>query len=76
MWKKKRGLKKLKSKIENEELICLKTDKSGKLTMMKREEYSKLGKDCKDEEINREEVRTIERRVNEHTRICIMILNC
>ena len=35
---KKRGLKKLKSRIENKELVCLKTDKSGKLTLMKREE--------------------------------------
>ena len=71
----KRGLKKLKSRIENKELVCLKTDKSGKLTLMKREEYSKIGKDCVDREIGREEIKSIERRVNEHTRIWAKILN-
>ena len=71
----KRGLKRLKSRIENKEIVCIKTDKSGKLTLMKRDEYAKLGKSCPDKEINREELRIIERRINEHTRMWTKILN-
>ena len=71
----KRGLRKLKSRIENKEILCLKTDKSGKLTLMRRDEYAKLGRGCPDKEINREESRVIERRVNEHTRVWTKILN-
>ena len=33
----KRGLRKLKSRIENKEILCMKTDKSGKLILIKRE---------------------------------------
>ena len=36
-WCEKRGLKKLKSRIENKELLCIKTDKSGQLTLINRE---------------------------------------
>ena len=61
--------------LENQEIVCLKTDKSGKLTLINREDYAKLGKGCPDKEINREELRTIERRVNEHTRFWTRILN-
>ena len=40
----KRGLKKLRKRIDNKEIIVMKTDKSGKLTHMKREKYLELGK--------------------------------
>ena len=43
--------------------------------MIKREEYAKLGRSCPDREINREELRIIERRINEHTRMWTKILN-
>ena len=56
--KEKRGLKKLRKRIQENELVVLKTDKSGKLTVMKREDYYKLGiEDSKgDIEICREEM--------------------
>jgi len=55
--------------------LCLKTDKSGKITLIKREDYEKLGKGGPDKQISREENRVIERRVNELTRIWTKILN-
>ena len=62
-------------KIENKEIICIKTDKSGKLTLINRDAYAKLNSDYPDREINREEQRILERRVNEHTRFWTKILN-
>ena len=38
-----RGLKSLKLRIKNKELVELKTDKSGKLCVATREEYVKMG---------------------------------
>jgi len=74
-WCEKRGLRSLKKRIENKELIYVKTDKSGKLTLMNRNEYAKLGDGSPDKEIKREEVRKIERKINEHTRMWTKILN-
>jgi len=53
-WCEKRCLRSLKKRIENKELICVKTDKSGKLTLMNREEYAALGKGCQDKERDKE----------------------
>ena len=47
-----RGLRKLKKRISNEEIIILKTDKSGKLAVMKRENYLKMGLEkCRDDKL-------------------------
>ena len=72
-----RGLRKLKKRIENHEILTLKTDKSGKMTVINRDEYEKMGKDsCKnDREINRDEHRNIEKRINEHSRFWCRMLN-
>ena len=75
--KQNRGLRKLKQRIKDNELVILKTDKSGKLIAMKREDYEKLGKDkCRqDKKIKREEIRRIERRINEQTKMWCKMLN-
>ena len=55
----------------------LKTDKSGKLTVISRNEYEKLGKEkCKeDRKLNRTEIRRIERRINEHSKWWCKMIN-
>ena len=62
-----RGLRKLQKRIKNHEILKLKTDKSGKLTVINREEYNKMGlENCKtDREVTREEHKTVEKRINE-----------
>ena len=73
----KRGLKKLKTRIKDNELIVLKTDKSGKLTLIKREQYLKIGENMnkQDRMITRKELKDIERDINNHTRVWAKILN-
>ena len=65
-----RGLRKLRKRVQNKSIVVLKTDKSGKLTTMKRELYEKMGLDnCKkDKPISRKDVVKIERRLNEQVR--------
>ena len=65
-----RGLNKLKKRIRNRELVAIKTDKSGKLTVMDRGKYEALGKElnANDIEIDRRELRKIEGRINSHTK--------
>ena len=72
-----KGLRKLKKRIRNREIVILKTDKSGKLAPMSREKYEKMGKEKvkNDEKIDRTEVRRIERRMNEQVVMWSKILN-
>ena len=72
-----RGLRKLKKRVANKEIVILKTDKSGKLIPMKRDIYEKLGGDkCKlDRKLDRDELRKIERRLNEQSKFWTKILN-
>ena len=60
--KEMRGLRKLRKRVQNKSIVVLKTDKSGKLTIMKRELYEKMGlENCKnDRPIRRKDVITIE----------------
>ena len=55
----------------------VKTDKSGKITLIKREKYLELGKrqNTNDKKISREELRVIERKINEHTKMWLKVLN-
>ena len=73
----RRGLRKLKKRIDNHEIIVLKTDKSGKLTVINRNEYEKLGKEMnkEDRKLERDEIRRIERRINEHSKWWCKMLN-
>ena len=70
-------MKKLRQRIKDNEIVVLKTDKSGRLTLMNRDNYYKLGvEDSKgDRVINREEMRNIEKRTNEHMRLWCKITN-
>ena len=71
------SLRKLQKRIRNKEIVVLKTDKSGKLTVMKRKEYEKMGLENSenDQKIDRKELRTIEKRLNDQVRFWTRILN-
>ena len=72
-----RGLRKLRKRIANHEILVLKTDKSGKLAVINRDYYTKLGLDkCReDRRIDRESVRQIERRINDQSKFWVRMLN-
>ena len=72
-----RGLRKLRKRVQNNEILVLKTDKSGKLTVIDREQYTKMGiqKCSQDRKIDRCEHRSIERKINDHTKFWCRILN-
>jgi len=67
----------LLKRIKDGEILVLKTDKSGKLTLISREKYLELGKreNRVDQKIERDELRRIERRLNEYTRMRAKIVN-
>ena len=64
----KDGLKSLQRRMKSQEIIILKTDKSGKLCVTNREEYLRMGKDHteKDIEVDRKQVIEIEKQLNGH----------
>ena len=66
----KNGLKSLKKRMTNEEIIVMKTDKSGKFVVTTPENYIKMGEEHtkKDEEVSWDEVREKERIVSQHTK--------
>jgi len=72
-----RGLRKLRKRIKNKEILAIKTDKSGKLTVIKRDLYEKLGNEkCKqDRVIDDQEHRRIEKRINDHVRFWTRMMN-
>ena len=71
------GLKKLKKRIGDKEVIVLKTDKSGKITLADREKYLAMGRKLneKDKKIKKEELRIMERKINEHCKMWTKITN-
>ena len=73
----KRGLRKIKKRMAGEEIVILKTDKSGKFTVMNRDKYLELGKKNNggDKVIERGELKTIERKINDHSRMWTKIVN-
>ena len=72
-----KGLTKLRKRIAEKAIVVLKTDKSGKLTVIERDKYEKLGKDKNktDEIIDRRKLRQIESRINAQTKFWTKILN-
>ena len=72
----KRGLNKLRKRINRGEIVVLKSDKSGRILAMRKEEYLDMGKksNIKDKKLNRKEIREIERNINDHTRMLCKIL--
>ena len=63
-----KGLESLVKRISEEDLIIMKTDKSGKFCITTREEYKKMGNDHtkNDKVIGRDRIREIERILNGH----------
>ena len=73
----KRGISKLRKRIEKDEMVIVKTDKSGKLGVISKERYLKT--DIKgngaDKEVNRDELKKIEKNLNDHTRMICKVVN-
>ena len=65
----KMGLKRLKKRIKDGELVVMKTDKSGKMSVTDRENYIQMGQEHvkNDKKIGNEEVRKIDKIMNEHS---------
>ena len=63
------GIKSLRKRIDEEDLIIMKTDKSGKFAVTNREKYERLGEahTGKDRKIGDDEAREKERVINGHT---------
>ena len=72
-----KGLSTLKKRIKDGEIVPLKTDKSGKMTVMSMEDYLKMGlkKAEKDTEVTFEELLKVQKSINDTTRYWIRILN-
>ena len=73
----KRGISKLKKRIDKGEIIIIKADKSGKLGVVSRESYLKMGINGNkaDKEVKREEVKKVEKCINDHTRMICKLVN-
>ena len=65
----KKGLESLKKRIKKEEILVIKTDKSGKLSVTNREKYLEMGKEHvgDDKEVGRDEIKDTDRIMNEHS---------
>ena len=64
-----KGLKSLQKRINYEEIVVLKTDKSSRFVVTTLENYLEMGREHtdKDEEVDWEEVKNMERKINFHT---------
>ena len=73
--KKTRGFQ--KKRVRSNSIVVLKTDKSGKMTVMKKDEYERMGKDAcsNDEKLCREDIKSIERRLNDHSKMWTKMVN-
>ena len=73
----KRGFKKLRNRVKKGEIVIIKTDKSGKLMAMKKEDYLKFGIKGVggNRKVDRKEAKKIERKINDHTRFWIKMTN-
>ena len=73
----KRGLRLLRKRISRGEIVVLKSDKSGQILAMKKEEYLEMGRssNSKDRKVVRQEIKDIEKRINDHTRMLCKVFN-
>ena len=64
----KDGLRRLQKRIKEKQVVILKTDKSGKMCLVTREEYEKMGLEHtrKDQEIDRRGIMEKEKQLNSH----------
>ena len=75
--KERKGIQKLRDRIKEGEIVVLKTDKSGKLVVANKEDYLKMGqrKIAEDRKLDRAEIKKIEEKINDHTRMLTKIFN-
>ena len=68
-----KGLKSLRQRIEKEEIMVIKTDKSSKLAVIETSKYLEMGRENrgKDKKISREEMKSREKTLNEHTEMWV-----
>ena len=73
----RRGLKKLKKRVADGELVCIPTDKSGRMIVMSLEDYEKAGEvhTSKDRQISMQEAEEIAKDLRGHTSSWLKILN-
>ena len=73
----RRGMKKLKKRVDDGEIVVCQTDKSGKLAVMSMELYLQAGlvHTKKDKEVGLETVREVEKICNGHTAMWLKIWN-
>ena len=71
------SIKSLKEKMENENLVCFETDKTGKFALDTKENYNRKMKKhiADDESINMKEVRRIEKELNAHADNLVSMVN-
>ena len=67
----------MRNRVKKGELVIVKTDKSGKLMAMKKEDYLKLGiiGVGRDRKVDRNEAKRIEKKINPHTKFWIKMTN-
>ena len=65
----RKGLKSLMKRVKDEEIVIIKTDKSGKLSVTDRDKYLEMGKVHVggDKKVNREKIRETDKTLNEHS---------
>ena len=65
----RRGLKSLMKRVKEEEIVIVKTDKSGKLSVTNRDKYLEMGQVHVggDKKVNREKIRETDKILNEHS---------
>ena len=68
-----KGLKSLRQRIEKEEILVIKTDKSSKLAVIETSKYLEMERENrgKDKKISREEMKSREKTLNEHTEMWV-----
>ena len=73
----KKGLRKLRKRIQKDEIVILKSDKSGRLIAMRKEEYLRMGlrQNGQDKKLTRKEILKIEESINDHTRMLSKAMN-
>ena len=70
-------MKKLQKRIKEGEILVIKTDKSGKLGVISRDRYLEMGlRDSdNDTKLERKDIRQIEKKINDHTRMLLKVVN-
>ena len=68
-WEEKTGLRSLMKRVGKGEILVMRTDKSGKMSVTNREKYLEMGREHvgEDKEVNREKIIETDKILNEHS---------